>query len=395
MEATPWYHPPADTSWDRKMLRTIATVVLTVLILWLIYRLRTPLLWLVIALFLAIAASGPVNVLSRWMKRNFAVAIVYVLILLLPIAIGAVLLPPLVTSGVNLVKDLPTYINDFQNTLEKDDRFRRIDDNFGISTKLNDLADDLSGKKKTKENASSPIDAVNGTTVVTSAQTLASIGSTVISSIFAAFLIYILSMFMVSRGRGWIDMAIKRRAGPEAEALDRTVDRIGIAVGGYMGGAILQALIAGIAAFVVLEILGTPSPLVLAVIVAIFDLIPLVGATIAGLIVGTITLFAGSAIDAIIWGAFVIAYQQFENYVVQPRIQARAVRMEAFVILVAVLFGGTLMGVLGAILAIPVAATIQITFQEYARFKAEVDPVPPKVTSEGPDDGSDPEPAPA
>jgi predicted PurR-regulated permease PerM len=204
-------------------------------------------------------------------------------------------------------------------------------------------------------------------------------------------------MFMVARGRGWIDMAIRRRAGPEAEALDRTVDRIGNAVGGYIGGAILQAFIAGVTAFAMLTILGTPSPLILAAIVAAFDVIPLVGATLAGLIVGTVALFAGSVLDAIIWGAFVVAYQQFENYFIQPRIQARAVSMEAFVILIAVLFGGTLMGVVGAILAIPVAATIQITFQEYAKFKQEVAPVveaPPNDAAGGkPDDADQPAPA--
>jgi predicted PurR-regulated permease PerM len=379
MEAAPWYHPPADTSWDRKVLRTIATVLLTVLSLWLIYKLRTPLLWLLVALFVAIAASGPVNLLARHMRRGLAIAVVYVLILLIPIGIGAILLPPLVTSGVNLVEDLPGYINDFQNTLQKDSRFRKIDENFDVNAQLTNLANNLSNN------------------VGTSAKALASIGSGLISSIFAAFSIYVLSMFMVARGRGWIDMAIRRRAGPEAEALDRTVDRIGNAVGGYIGGAILQAFIAGVTAFAMLTILGTPSPLILAAIVAAFDVIPLVGATLAGLIVGTVALFAGSVLDAIIWGAFVVAYQQFENYFIQPRIQARAVSMEAFVILIAVLFGGTLMGVVGAILAIPVAATIQITFQEYAKFKQEVAPVveaPPNDAAGGkPDDADQPAPA--
>lgn len=355
-QAAPWYHPPADASWDRKMLRTIATVILTVLLIYLIIQLRTPLLWLTIALFVAIAASGPVNLLSRHMKRGLAIGVVYVLMLLIPIAIGAALLPPLVTSGVNLVEDMPQYINDFQSTLQKDDRFRKVDENFDVNQQLTDLAANLQDY------------------VGTAATALGSIGASLISSIFAGFTIFILSMFMVARGRRWIDMAINRRAGPEAEALDRTVDRIGNAVGGYIGGALLQAFIAGLAAFIVLEILGVPSPLILAAIVAAFDIIPMVGSAIAGLAVGIVTIFVGFPIDTIIWALFVIGYQQFENYVLQPRIQARAVELEPFVILIAVLFGGTLMGIVGAILAIPLAATIQITFQEYAKFKADVAP---------------------
>jgi predicted PurR-regulated permease PerM len=114
-----------------------------------------------------------------------------------------------------------------------------------------------------------------------------------------------------------------------------------------------------------------PSPLVLAAVVAIFDVIPMVGSAMAGVLIGVVTVFSGFPVDTIIWGIFVIAYQQFENYVVQPKIQSRAVELQPFVVLVAVLFGGTLMGVVGAIIAIPIAATIQITFQEYALFKQE------------------------
>ena len=157
-----------------------------------------------------------------------------------------------------------------------------------------------------------------------------------------------------------------------ARALQRAFERIGTSVSGYIGGALLQAFIAGLAAFVVLAILGIPSPLILAVVVAIFDVIPMVGSTIAGLLVGTVTLFASFPVDTIIWAAFVIGYQQFENYVIQPRIQSQAVSLEPFIVLVAVLFGGTLMGVVGAILAIPVAATIMIALQEWGEFKLEV-----------------------
>ena len=121
-----------------------------------------------------------------------------------------------------------------------------------------------------------------------------------------------------------------------------------------MGGALAQATIAGLAAFVVLSILGVPSPLALALVVGMLDLIPLIGATIGALIVGLITVFTDFPTVTIIWFVFSIAYQQFENYVIQPRIQSKAVQLDPFIIVVAALFGAVLLGVIGALVAIPV-----------------------------------------
>lgn len=375
MEASPWYTPSHDESFDRKVIRAVVTVIIAVLSLYLIYLLWTPLVWLVIAMFVAIAVSGPVNALQRHMPRGLAIGLVYLAIVLVPILFGAALLPPLVKSAVTLVDDLPSYINDFQDALEKDKRFEKIDQNFDVQQQLSQLQGNLSSR------------------IGDAASALSAIGEWVVSSVFGGFTIFVLSIFMVARGRRWIDALVRRRAGPEGAALDRTFDRIGSSVSGYIGGALLQAFIAGLAAFTILTILGVPSPLVLAVIVAVFDVIPMVGSTIAGVLVGIVTLFASFPIDTIIWAAFVIAYQQFENYVIQPRIQSQAVNLEPFVVLVAVLFGGTLMGVVGAILAIPMAATIMIAIQEWGNFKREVrefeQPPADQVSSESGVSGSD------
>ena len=123
----------------------------------------------------------------------------------------------------------------------------------------------------------------------------------------------------------------------------------------------------------------------------LLDLVPLVGATLGAIIVGVVTLFSDFPIDTIIWVIFSVIYQQVENTVIQPRIQARAVAVHPFVVLVSVLFGSTLFGVLGALLAIPVAAAIQITIREVNTFKdtpAEDLPPPgvpaPEVEPPGP-----------
>ena len=145
----------------------------------------------------------------------------------------------------------------------------------------------------------------------------------------------------------------------------RLFDRIGGAVGNYVAGALLQATVAGVLAWIVLAVLGVPYALPLAVIVFLLDLVPLVGATLGAIIVGVVTLFNDFPADTIIWAIWSIVYQQVENTVIQPRIQARAVAVHPFIVLVSVLFGSTLLGVLGALLAIPAAAAILIAVHEF------------------------------
>jgi predicted PurR-regulated permease PerM len=103
--------------------------------------------------------------------------------------------------------------------------------------------------------------------------------------------------------------------------------------------------------------------------VAFADLIPLVGATIAAVLVAIVTLFADFPIDTIIWVIWAIAYQQIENAVIQPQIQRRALDINPFIVLVSVLFGSTLFGVIGALLAIPIAASLQIAVTEWWQFR--------------------------
>jgi predicted PurR-regulated permease PerM len=353
---------PRDIPTARAVLRVVAIVVGSALALYVVYRLRTPLAYVLMAVFIAVAVSGPVNWLNRRMRRGFAVAIVYGGIILAPLAIGAILIPPLVEAATDLINDLPEYAQDLEETFSENETLARINEDYDLTAKLEGLADDLAGD-------------LGG-----AAGTLADIGAGIVSSLFAVVTILVLSMFLVSRGRGWIDALIDRRPEQEAEVVKRALDHMAYAVGGYIGGALAQATVAGIAAFVMLQILGAPSPIALAVVIAIFDVIPLVGATLGAVIVGVVLLFAGDfPVDVIIWAVFSIGYQQFENYVIQPRIQSRAVNLDPFVVVIAALFGGTLFGVIGALVAIPVAAAMQIGIREFLLYRREhpVEPEPP------------------
>jgi predicted PurR-regulated permease PerM len=343
-----------DAPSPRAILRVVLIVVASALALYILYRLRTPLGYLFIALFLAVCASAPVSVLSRRMRRGSAIALVYLGIILIPVIIGAILVPPGIEAVSNLVNDLPEYAEELDETFQENDTLRSLDEDFDLTEKVQTLAEDAQGGA-----------------LGSAAGTLTDVGAALVSGLFAVVTILVLSMFIVARGPQWLDAALRTRPKREAEVLRRALLAMADAVSSYVAGALLQAFIAGTISYVVLELLGVPAPLALAVIIAILDLIPLVGATIGAVIVGLITLFTDFPTVTIIWAAFAIGYQQFENYVIQPRIQSRAVDLDPFVVVIAALFGGTLFGIIGALVAIPVAAAIQIGVVEFLRYRRE------------------------
>lgn len=348
---SPW-GPGSPGPSIRAILRVVLTVVASALALLVLWRLRTPIGYLVIALFVALVAAAPVTVLSQHMRRGLAIAVVYGGIVLVPIGIGAILVPPGVEATSDLVNEMPRYAEDLTVTIERNDQLREINKNFNVTDKVEDFAEESS--------ASALGDAPGA---------LADFGAGLVTAIFALVTILILSMFMVARGPRWVEAFLRTRPGKEAAVLRRALYAMAEAVSSYVGGALLQAFIAGTAAFIVLTILGVPAPLALAMVVAVFDLIPLIGATIGAFLVLLVTLFDDFPLDAIVWAGFAIAYQQFENYVVQPRIQSRAVDLDPFIVVVAALFGGTLFGILGALVAIPTAAAIQIGIKEFLRYR--------------------------
>jgi predicted PurR-regulated permease PerM len=344
---TPSVPGPGPMISARAVLRIVLVVLTVVLTLYLIYLLRQPLTWIFIAGFLAIALSGPVNFLQRRMRRGFAIAIVYLALILIPFVLGALLIPPIVEQLNNLINNLPEYVADLQEVVQENDRLAQLEEDYNITAELQKQASTLPGR------------------VGDAAGILSDIGLGLVNSIFAGVSILILSLFMIGSGRNWLSWFAARHGPERGEWLERLFDRIGNAVGNYVAGALGQALLAGVLAYFVLLILGVPYAGSLAVVIFLLDLVPLVGATLGAIIVGLITLFNDFPTVTIIWVIWSIVYQQVENSVIQPRIQARAVQVHPFVVLTSVLFGATLFGVLGALLAIPVAAAIQISVIEY------------------------------
>jgi predicted PurR-regulated permease PerM len=357
----------------RSIVRIVLVVVCVAIVLYLLWLLRKPISWILIAAFLAIALSPPVNWLSRRMRRGFAIAITYLGLLLVPVLLIALIVPPLIGEANDFADNVPRYADDVTQYVQDNKRLREINEDYDITQKLEEEASKLPSR-------------LGG-----AAGTLRDIGFGIVNSLFALLTILVLSAFLLGSGRQWTDSFINSRPPDERERLRRARDKLASAVGGYVAGALTIAFIAGIATYIVLLILGVPFRGPLAVIAGLFSLIPLVGATIAAVLIGVVTLFENFPTATIIWALWAIVYQQIENHVIQPQIQKRTVNVQPFITIVAVLFGSTLLGVLGALVAIPVAASIQILVREYVdlrtmSLKTPEPPPPPEPP---------PEPAPA
>jgi predicted PurR-regulated permease PerM len=338
----------------RAVLRTVLVVLTVLLVLYVLYLLRRPLSWLVIAAFVAVAVSGPVNYLSHRMRRGLAIAIVYLGLVLIPLTLAAAITPSLVNEVDELVDNAPEYAQDVSDFVNENDTLRNLEEDYDITGKLQEEAAKLPSE------------------IGTAAGTLRDIGVGFVNSVFAVVTILVLSIFMVAGGRRWVDQFLATQPPERAERIGRALDHIANAVGNYVGGALVQATIAGVSSYIVLMILGAPFAAPLALLVAFFDLIPVVGASIAAFGVAIVLIFVNFPVALIVWVIWAIIYQQVENYLIQPQIQRRAVQVEPFVVLVAVLFGTTLFGVPGAILAIPAAASVQVAIREWLAYRREV-----------------------
>jgi predicted PurR-regulated permease PerM len=357
----------------RGIVRIVLVVVCVAIALYLLWLLRKPISWLLIATFLAIALSPPVNWLNRRMRRGFAVAITYIGLLLVPVLLIALIVPPLITEANDFADNVPRYADDVTEYVQDNETLRELNQDYDITSKLEEEAGKLPSR-------------LGG-----AAGTLRDIGFGIVNSLFALLTILVMTAFLLGSGRQWTDAFIDSRPPEQRERLRRSRDNMASAVGGYVAGALTIAFIAGIATYIVLLILGVPFRGPLAVIAGLFSLIPLVGATIAAVLIGLVTLFEDFPTTTIIWAVWAIAYQQLENHLIQPQIQKRTVNVHPFITIVAVLFGATLLGVMGALVAIPVAASIQILIREYVdlrtlSIKTPEPPPPPEPP---------PEPAPA
>jgi predicted PurR-regulated permease PerM len=335
---------------NRTVVRIILVAIAIVAALYFIYLIRTVLGMLFIAMFLAVALGPVVEVFVRLkIKRSLAILLTYFLLLAMVFGLGLLVVPPIV-NGVNaFVNDVPHYVKDLRNSKT----FRKYDDRYKITPKLNQQATKLPTHLS---------DAASGLRDVT-------VG--VFGTIVQLVTILVMAFFLLLDGRRMLEFVF-REVGPDhGERFSRISDDVYRAVAGYVAGNLLISVIAGVSAYFVMTFLNIPFAVPLAVMVAFFDLIPLVGSTIAGAVVAIVAAIVGFPTKLIIWVAFLIIYQQVENNVIQPVVYRRTVAIHPLLVIVAVLIGASLLGVLGALLAIPIAATVQILVKELWQYRQE------------------------
>ena len=335
--------------------RAIAKVFLTAaghaLLLYLLWLVRGVLELVVIAVFLAVALGPAVDFFSRKLRRGFSILLVYVLILLAIFGVGLLIVPPVVSQVQDLAKNIPSYIQ----KLRKSKTFRKYDNKFGITKKLNEQARKLPSK------------------LGQAVSTLQAVTVGVFGALVKLITVLTMGFFFLLDGRRLVGFGLGL-LGPREPRFRIVATDIYRSVSGYVAGNLLISLIAGLVTFVTLELLGVPFAVPLAVLVGFLDLIPLVGATLGSIAVGIVTAFTDFPTATIVWLVVSLVYQQVENNVLQPVIYRQTVNVPPLGVIVAVLIGGQLLGVLGALLAIPVAAIVQIIGRDVWKRRDTADP---------------------
>ena len=240
----------------------------------------------------------------------------------MPILLIALIVPPLISEANDFADNVPRYADDVTNYVQKNRTLRNLNEDYDITDQAAE-----GGRQAAEPARAAP------------PGTLRDIGLGIVNSLFALLTILVMTAFLLGSGGGWTDQIIRSRPPEQRERLRRSLDNIGSAVSGYVAGALAIAFIAGTATFIVLTILGVPFAGPLAVMAGFASLIPLVGATIAAVLIGVVTVFNDFPTDTIIWTIWAIAYQQIENNLIQPQIQKRTVNVQPLITIVAVLFG--------------------------------------------------------
>jgi predicted PurR-regulated permease PerM len=316
-------------------------VLLALAIVHALAQARSVIILIVVALFLAVGLNPVVEALTRrGMRRGLAIAIVFVAVIGAFVGFGFAVLPPVIEQTQAFVKELPNYLDDLRGNRT----IRQFDNDYHVIEKAKayvtgpDLGQRVFGG-------------------------LLGVGRIVLNAVFSAFSLLIMTLYFLAALPSMKRQAYQLVPASRRERVTLLTDEILVRIGGFVSGALTVAFIAAITSYVFLLILGLPYALALAVFVGLFDLIPLVGATIAAIVVSSLG-FIDSLPVGVACVIFYVAYQQFENYVIYPRVMRRAVDVPAPVTVVAVLIGGALLGVTGALLAIPIAAAALLVIRQ-------------------------------
>ena len=351
-----WFRP-------RAILTVVGVLLGVAIVLEVLWVTKSVLIWVLIALFLAMALNPAVEFLvSRGMKRGPAVGIVFVGTILVIVGIAATFVPTLVREVNDFANAVPGYIEDLTKGRG---RLGFLERDYQIVEKVRD-AIEKSG--------------VGG--VLGLSNTALSLTKSIVNAVVAVVTIAFLTLFMLLEGPAWVERIYSLMPEDQQPRWRKVGGDIYRTVGGYVSGNLAISLIAGVTSTIVLLLLGVQYAVALGLVVAILDLIPLAGATIAAVIVSAVG-FLHSTTAGIILVVFFVLYQQLENHVLQPLVYGRTVQLSPLIVLVAVLMGAELAGVIGALGAIPVAGSLQVIVVDWLEHRRQriLDPPGPPPTA--------------
>jgi len=328
----------------RAVLTVVGVLLGVAAALQIVYVARGVITWMLVAVFLALALNPAVDWLERrGLPRGAAVGLTFLGVLAGIAVLGATFIPTLVDQVRDFVNQIPNYVDDL---IKGEGRLGFLEEDYHIVQRIKDAVADGGAAR---------VLGISGTALA--------VTKGVITAVVATLTITFLTFFMLLEGPAWMERLYSLLP-PDSQARWRAVGRdIYRTVGGYVTGNLLISLIAGITSTIVLLIMGVPFAVALGLLVALLDLIPLAGATIAAILVGTVS-FLHTIPAGIVVVVFFLVYQQLENHVLQPLIYGRTVQLSPLPVLIAVLIGAELAGVLGALGAIPVAGSIQVILRD-------------------------------
>jgi predicted PurR-regulated permease PerM len=330
----------------RTILATIGLVLATALLIYMVLQIRQVLTWIVVGAFFAVALYPVVGWVQRRMlggkRRALATFLVFLLVFVLLAALIAAFAIPLVNEGTKLAGQLPKLIDDARSGRGP----------------VGDLLQRTNALHWVQNNQSKISKFASGLTAPA-----ASVATGFATGIAGTLTVFVLAYLMVLEGPKVVQTSLNPFPPTTADRIRRVAGDCAKSVTGYISGNLLISFICGLLTYVVLLISGVPFAGLIALFVGIADLMPLVGATIGGA-VAVLAGFIHSVPAGIAVLVFFVLYQQLENHLLQPLVFARTVKLNPLTVIVAVLIGVELMGILGALLAIPVASMIQVILRD-------------------------------
>ena len=317
--------------------RTIMRIVMAMALIYFFLQLWTQVVIVFIAIILTLALDPIVHKLERrGLSRGRSVlAVISSLILALAVVV-IVVAPPLVDQGANLVDNLPEYADELSQVL---DRYPTVDE------WINEASEGGGNSNSIFER------------VMSFVPDLLSFGAGILSGFVSLFFLFVLTIYLLLDGPRLFESYVGRLDPVQRARFKRLRLELAQVVNGYVVGQTIVSSCFGVFTFVVLTVVGTPEALLLAVLAALLDAIPMVGATLATIPAVLMSLTVSVPAALVVLGLFVI-YQQVENNFIAPRAFRNTLKISSLAVLLAVSFGSALFGVLGAMLALPVAAAI-------------------------------------